>query len=139
RRASAPNTSPEPDTLHISTCHRSSPPSLYAQCNHANRTSDYEGVDKSSSSRSRVPPMEASRVVRARMARQRLTDETDPLRFRAVSRNTSSIGSSAAHRSCRRNWNTYSPCWPRDDVELHLVPGTVAVHDGLDGAFCSGL
>ena len=83
----------------------------------------------------RVPPMEASQVVRARMARQRLADEADPLRFRAVIEEyvlDRIIGGPQVMRAQLEHLLTQMQ---RDNVELHVMPVTVAVHDGLDGDF----
>ncbi|MGH3902322.1 MAG: helix-turn-helix domain-containing protein [Pseudonocardiaceae bacterium] len=83
----------------------------------------------------RVPPMEASQVVRARMARQRLADETDPLRFRAVIEEyvlDRIIGGPQVMRAQLEHLLTRMR---RDNVELHIMPVSVSVHDGLDGDF----
>lgn len=83
----------------------------------------------------RVPPMEASQVVRARMARQRLADEIDPLRFRAVIEEyvlDRIIGGRQAMRAQLEHLLTQMR---RDNVELHVMPVSASVHDGLDGDF----
>ncbi|WP_418153223.1 helix-turn-helix domain-containing protein [Actinoalloteichus caeruleus] len=83
----------------------------------------------------RVPPMEASQVVRARMARQRLADEVAPLRFRAVIEEyvlDRVIGGPQVMRAQLEHLLTQVR---RDNVELHIMPVSVSVHDGLDGDF----
>ncbi|MBB5801281.1 transcriptional regulator with XRE-family HTH domain [Saccharothrix ecbatanensis] len=83
----------------------------------------------------RVPPMDAPQVVRARMARQRLADDTNPLRFRAV------IEEYVLHRVVggpqvmRAQLEHLLTLIERENVELHVMPVSVAVHDGLDGDF----
>ncbi|MGH3614537.1 MAG: helix-turn-helix domain-containing protein [Pseudonocardia sp.] len=83
----------------------------------------------------RVPPMEASQVVRARMARQRLTDDTGPLRFRAVVEQYVLDRVVGGPRVMRAQLDHLLALTRRDNVELHVMPVGVAVHDGLDGDF----
>lgn len=83
----------------------------------------------------RVPPMEASQVVRARMARQRLTDDTGPLRFRAVVEQYVLDRVVGGPRVMRAQLEHLLTLMRRDNVELHVMPVGVAVHDGLDGDF----
>lgn len=83
----------------------------------------------------RVPPMDAAQVVRARMARQRLTDQLRPLRFRAVIEEyvlDRIVGSPAIMRAQLEH---LLDLMRHDNVELHLMPVSVPVHDGLDGVF----
>jgi transcriptional regulator with XRE-family HTH domain len=83
----------------------------------------------------RVPPMEASQVVRARMARQRLADDTDPLRFRAVIEEYVLDRIVGGPHVMRAQLEHLLALIQRDNVELHVMPVTVAVHDGLNGDF----
>lgn len=83
----------------------------------------------------RVPPMEASQVVRARMARQRLTDDTRPLRFRAVIEEYVLDRLIGGPRVMRAQLERLLALTRRDNVELRVMPVGVAVHDGLDGDF----
>lgn len=83
----------------------------------------------------RVPPMDATQVVRARMARQRLTDDTSPLRFRAVFEQYVLDRVVGGPRVMRAQLEHLLTLIRRDNVELHVMPVGVAVHDGLDGDF----
>lgn len=83
----------------------------------------------------RVPPMEASQVVRARMARQRLADDTDPLRFRAVIEEYVLDRIVGGPQVMQAQLEHLLALMQRDNVELHVMPVTVAVHDGLNGDF----
>lgn len=83
----------------------------------------------------RVPPMDAPQVVQARMARQRLTDATTPLRFRTVIEEyvlDRIVGGPAVMRAQLVH---LLDMMERDNVELHVMPVNVTVHDGLDGDF----
>jgi transcriptional regulator with XRE-family HTH domain len=82
-----------------------------------------------------VPPMDAQQVVRARMARQRLEDEGVPLRFRSVIEQyvlDRTIGGPGVMRAQLEHLLTLME---RDNVELHVMPIDVSVHDGLDGDY----
>jgi transcriptional regulator with XRE-family HTH domain len=83
----------------------------------------------------RVPPMDAPQVVRARMARQRLTDDTTPLRFRAVIEQYVLDRVVGGPQVMRAQLEHLLTLMQRDNVELHVMPVSVAVHDGLDGDF----
>lgn len=83
----------------------------------------------------RVPPMEAQQVVRARMARQRLADETKPLRFRAVIEQYVLDRVVGGAQVMRAQLEHVLTLMRRDNVEVHVMPVGVAVHDGLDGDF----
>jgi DNA-binding XRE family transcriptional regulator len=83
----------------------------------------------------RVPPMDAPQVVRARMARQRLTDETNPLRFRAVIEEYVLDRIVGGPHVMRAQLEHLLALMKRQNVEIHLMPVDVAVHDGLDGDF----
>ncbi|MEB3371595.1 DUF5753 domain-containing protein [Saccharopolyspora mangrovi] len=83
----------------------------------------------------RVPPMDAQQVVRARMARQRLTDNVDPLHIRVVIEEyvlDRVVGSPVIMRAQLEH---LLELMRLDNVELHVMPVSVAVHDGLDGDF----
>jgi DNA-binding XRE family transcriptional regulator len=83
----------------------------------------------------RVPPLDAPQVVRARMARQRLTDEASPLRFRAVIEENVLDRMVGGPEVMRGQLEHVLALMQRDNVELHVMPLSVAVHDGLDGDF----
>lgn len=83
----------------------------------------------------RVPPMDAPQVVRARMARQRLTDDTHPLRLRAVIEEYVLDRVVGGPQVMRAQLEHLLALMQRDNVELHVMPVSVAVHDGLDGDF----
>jgi len=83
----------------------------------------------------RVAPMDAAQVVRARMARQRLVDDLNPLRLRAVIEEyvlDRIVGGPPVMRAQLEHLLTLTL---RDNVELHVMPVGVTVHDGLDGDF----
>lgn len=83
----------------------------------------------------RVPPMDASQVVRARMARQRLTDAASPLRFRAIIEEYVLDRIVGGPQVMRAQLEHLLDLMRRDNVELHVMPVGVTVHDGLDGDF----
>jgi DNA-binding XRE family transcriptional regulator len=83
----------------------------------------------------RVAPIDAPQVVRARMARQRLTDDTNPLRFRAVIEEYVLDRIIGGPRVMRAQLEHLLALIRRDNVELYVMPVSVAVHDGLDGDF----
>lgn len=82
-----------------------------------------------------IAPLEVEQVVRARMARQRLTTESEPLQFRAV------IDEAVLHRMVggphvmRQQLQYLLDLTKRDNVELHIMPFSVPVHDGINGSF----
>lgn len=83
----------------------------------------------------RVPPIDAPQVVQARMARQRLASTTHPLRYCAVIEEVvldRIIGGPTVMRAQLEHLLTLTTL---DNVDIHLMPLTVAVHDGLDGDF----
>jgi DNA-binding XRE family transcriptional regulator len=82
----------------------------------------------------RVPPMEVQQVVRGRKARQRVADD-EPLRFRTVVEEYALdriVGGPTVMRAQLRHLLTLME---RDNVELHVMPVSTTVHDGLDGEF----
>ncbi|MGH8883211.1 MAG: DUF5753 domain-containing protein [Stackebrandtia sp.] len=83
----------------------------------------------------RVAPADAPQVVRARMARQRLTDDTNPLRFRAVIEQYVRDRIVGGPQVMRAQLEHLLTLMQRDNVELHVMPVSVTVHDGLDGDF----
>ena len=83
----------------------------------------------------RVAPMDAPQVVRARLARQRLADDTKPLRFRAVIEEYVLDRIVGSPQVMRAQLEHLLALMQRDNVELHVMPVSVAVHDGLDGDF----
>lgn len=82
----------------------------------------------------RVPPMDAQQVVRARMNRQRLAEE-EPLRFRAVIEEYALDRVVGGPRVMREQLRHLLTLMEHDNVELHVMPLDVPVHDGLDGDF----
>lgn len=83
----------------------------------------------------RVPPMDAAQVVRSRMARQRLTDDANPLRLRAVMEEYVLQRIIGGPQVMRAQLQHLLALMERENVELHVMPVSVAVHDGLDGDF----
>ena len=82
-----------------------------------------------------VPPMDVPQVVRARMARQRLEDEDVPLQFRSVIEQyvlDRTVGGPGVMRAQLEHLLTLME---RDNVELHVMPVEVSVHDGFAGDF----
>jgi transcriptional regulator with XRE-family HTH domain len=97
------------------------------------QTPDYAGALLAGNLR--VAPVDAPQVVRARMARQRLVDPANPLRFRAVIEEyvfDRIVGGPAV---MRLQLEHLLALMERDNVELHVMPVTRTVHDGLDGDF----
>lgn len=84
----------------------------------------------------RVATVDVERVVRLRMERQaRLTDEDNPLHFTAMIEEfvlDRLVGGPEVMRGQLEHLLELSE---RDNISLHVMPLTVAVHDGLDGEF----
>ncbi|UGT59867.1 helix-turn-helix domain-containing protein [Nocardia asteroides] len=81
----------------------------------------------------RVAPINAPHVVAARMARQRLTGGANPLGFCVVIEEAvldRIVGGPAVMAAQLEH---VLNLMERENVELHVMPITVAVHDGLDG------
>lgn len=83
----------------------------------------------------RVPPMDVQQVVRARMSRQCLEDDERPLRFRSVIEQYVLERLIGGPEVMRAQLKRLLVLMERDNVELHVMPSEVAVHDGLDGDF----
>lgn len=83
----------------------------------------------------RVPPMEAPQVVRARMARQRVADDENPLRFRAVIEEYVLDRAVGGPQIMSAQLQHLLDLGQRDNVDIHVMPVSVAVHDGLDGDY----
>ncbi|MET8774735.1 helix-turn-helix transcriptional regulator [Nocardia sp. NPDC004654] len=83
----------------------------------------------------RVPPIDVPQVVQARMARQRLTDVDRPLRLRAVIEECVLDRVVGGPSVMRAQLEHLVDLISLDNVELHVMPVTVTVHDGLDGDF----
>ncbi|MGW0048945.1 helix-turn-helix domain-containing protein [Nocardia cyriacigeorgica] len=81
----------------------------------------------------RVAPVDAPQVVAARMARQRISNIADPLRFRAVIEEYTINRLVGGSKVMRGQLEHVLALMERDNVELHLMPERVTVHDGLDG------
>lgn len=83
----------------------------------------------------RVSPADATGVVRARLARQRLVDDAGPLQYHAV------IEEQVLHRTVGGTkvmvlqLEHLLDLMERDNVTLQVMPTAVAVHDGLEGPF----
>ncbi|NNH73816.1 helix-turn-helix domain-containing protein [Nocardia uniformis] len=82
----------------------------------------------------RVAPRDVPQVVRARMARQRLAG-VDNLRFRAVIEEHVLERMIGGPQVMRGQLEHLIELMRLDNVELHVMPTAVAVHDGLDGDF----
>lgn len=83
----------------------------------------------------RVKPRDVPQVVRAKMARQRVADDDNPLNFRIVLEEhvlDRLVGGSAV--MCPQLEHLLDLA-RRENVELHVMPLAVAVHDGNDGDF----
>lgn len=83
----------------------------------------------------RVAPMDVPQVVRARMARHRLADDISPLTFVAVVEEyvlDRIVGGSMVMRAQLEH---LLKLMKQENVELHVMPVDVVVHDGLDGDF----
>lgn len=83
----------------------------------------------------RVPPMDIAQVVRARMARQRLTDETNPLRLRAVIEEYVLDRVVGGPSVMRAQLQHLRELMGRENVDVRVMPVDIAVHDGLEGDF----
>ncbi|MCP2317068.1 Helix-turn-helix domain-containing protein [Nocardia amikacinitolerans] len=83
----------------------------------------------------RVPPIDVPQVVQARMARQRLTDVDRPLHLRAVIEEYVLDRVVGGPSVMRAQLEHLLDLIGLDNVELHVMPVTVTVHDGLDGDF----
>lgn len=83
----------------------------------------------------RISRAEAGQVVRARMARQRLGDESNGLQYHAV------VEEAVLHRVVggpevmAPQLRHLLQLAERDNVTLQVLPTAVAVHDGLEGPF----
>ncbi|QIS09819.1 helix-turn-helix domain-containing protein [Nocardia arthritidis] len=82
----------------------------------------------------RVAPADASQVVRARMARQRLTGE-HPLHLRVIIEEYVLDRAAGGPEVMGPQLKHLLKLTKLPNVELHVMPITVAVHDGLDGDF----
>jgi hypothetical protein len=83
----------------------------------------------------RVAPRDVPQVVRARMARQRLTDADHPLQFRVVIEEYVLARVIGGPVVMRAQLEHLLDMMQLDNVEFHIMPVTVTVHDGLDGDF----
>ncbi|TLG01823.1 helix-turn-helix domain-containing protein [Nocardia cyriacigeorgica] len=82
-----------------------------------------------------IPAMDLAQVVRARMARQRLTKTDSPLAFQAVIEAAvldRIIGGPAV---MRQQLEYLLELLATDHVDLRIMPTEVAVHEGLPGSF----
>ncbi len=83
----------------------------------------------------RVSPAEAAGVVRARMARQRLTEDTAPLVYHAVLEEQALLRTVGGRKVMIPQLEHLLELAERDNVTLQVMPTAVAVHDGLEGPF----
>jgi transcriptional regulator with XRE-family HTH domain len=84
----------------------------------------------------RVPPVDVEQVVGLRIARQRrLTDPGNPLRYRAVIEESVLDRLVGGPEVMRPQLEHLLDLAQRDNITLHVMPLSVAVHDGLDGEF----
>ncbi len=81
----------------------------------------------------RVAPMDAPQVVAARMARQRVTDDTSPLEFVAVIEEYVLDRIVGGQEVMKAQLEHVLALMERDNVAVHVMPVSVTVHDGLDG------
>lgn len=79
--------------------------------------------------------MDAPQVVASRMARQRLNDERNPLGLRAVIEEAVLDRPVGGPTVMREQLQHLLDLMQLDNVELHVMPTSVAVHDGLDDEF----
>ncbi|MFI7664157.1 helix-turn-helix domain-containing protein [Nocardia sp. NPDC049526] len=82
-----------------------------------------------------IAPLDLPQAIRARMARQRLANETDPLRLQAVIEEHTLdrlVGGSAVMAEQLQH---LLELMERENVELRVMPTSTAVHVGLDGDF----
>lgn len=82
-----------------------------------------------------VVPLDAPQLVKARMARQRLMDETAPLNFRAVIEESVLNRRVGGDEVMTRQLEHLLMLMGLEHVEIHVMPSSVAVHDALDGDF----
>ncbi|WP_327138895.1 helix-turn-helix domain-containing protein [Nocardia sp. NBC_01327] len=82
----------------------------------------------------RVAPADAPQVVRGRMARHRLTGE-HPLRMRVVMEEYVLDRIAGGPQVMKPQFEHLLELAVLPNVELHVMPVDVAVHDGLDGDF----
>lgn len=82
----------------------------------------------------RVAPMDVPQVVRARMARQRLVDES-PLRYRAVIEEYVLDRVVGSPQVMVEQLEHLLKLVKRKNVDIQIMPVGVTTHDGLDGEF----
>jgi uncharacterized protein DUF5753 len=79
--------------------------------------------------------IDAPQVVQARMARQRLTDDAHPLRYRAVLEQNAIERVVGGPDVMRGQLRHLLSLMQRDNVDIQSIPTTIAVHGGLNGDF----
>ncbi|MBF6085151.1 helix-turn-helix domain-containing protein [Nocardia cyriacigeorgica] len=82
-----------------------------------------------------IPPMDTAQAVRARMERQRLTDDAHPLKLQAVIEESvldRPLGSPAVMIEQLEHLLTMTEL---DTVDLRVIPTTAGAHEGSPGAF----
>jgi len=83
----------------------------------------------------RISRAQAGQVVRGRMARQRLDDEANPLRYHAVVEESVLDRTVGGPEVMVPQLHRLLALMDRDNVTLQVMPTAVAVHDGLEGPF----
>ncbi|MET8759691.1 DUF5753 domain-containing protein [Lentzea sp. NPDC004782] len=83
----------------------------------------------------RVAAVDVERVVKLRMERQKRLTDDDPLIFRAVIEEAALDRLVGGVDVIRDQYVHLLTLAERDNITLHLMPTSVAVHDGLDGEF----
>lgn len=82
-----------------------------------------------------IPPVDVPQAVQARMARQRLTDDANPLEYRAVLEEYALDRVVGGPDVMRTQLEHLLELIQRPNVELRVMPLTVTVHDGINGEF----
>lgn len=82
-----------------------------------------------------VPPSDVPQVVKARIARQRLTNDARPLRFHTVIEEAVLDRIVGGPRVMREQLLHLLELTRRENVTLQIIPFAVPVHDGINGEF----
>lgn len=97
------------------------------------QTADYTAALVAASPQ--VAPTDAQQIVRARMARQRLADESDPLNFAAVLDETAISRPVGGTTIMAAQLDHLLQLSERHNVELFVIPASTAEHVALGGDF----
>ncbi|MFX0581095.1 helix-turn-helix domain-containing protein [Nocardia nepalensis] len=82
-----------------------------------------------------IAPLDLPQAIKARLARQRLTDESNPLSLQAVIEEDTLGRLVGGPEVMVAQLRHLLRLMERDNVELNVMPKNVAVHVGLDGDF----